>query len=356
MYDSDTNVSYRHEQTAEEHYYMASMNRFMSDLTVSEYARSTSSSSNSYGVETDTPGLLGGLFGGADVEVSGSHSASSTREFIRELRSHAESSSYRSLEATRTASSVSVGEVSTRRHVETESEQHYEASSRTFSNPNKCHAVTYLFYRLNKTQTLRFKVIAIERRVVDWAAPSQVAPNPAVAGRQVTVMPDAVLAGSARRLDVENMDLQSARLRTQAEPSLQMMSVAAGRQPTTTFTVGERVPLSGKVREAALELADQKLVEAKLLDKIGGSISEEVSKEFFLEVHSSIPTPGVIVKACLDECTACEPALHREIALDLQRKVLENKLLARQIELLDKAQEYRCCPKGSEEDEEDDDE
>jgi hypothetical protein len=28
---------------------------------------------------------------------------------------------------------------------------------------------------------------------------------------------------------------------------------------------------------------------------------------------------------------------------------LENKLLARQIELLDKAQEYRCCPADEEE-------
>jgi hypothetical protein len=34
----------------------------------------------------------------------------------------------------------------------------------------------------------------------------------------------------------------------------------------------------------------------------------------------------------------------RAIELDLERKALENELLKRRIELLDQAQEYRCCP------------
>ena len=46
----------------------------------------------------------------------------------------------------------------------------------------------------------------------------------------------------------------------------------------------------------------------------------------------------------------CEPELSREIELDLERKHLENELLKRRIELLDKEQEYRCCPADSEED------
>ncbi len=41
-------------------------------------------------------------------------------------------------------------------------------------------------------------------------------------------------------------------------------------------------------------------------------------------------------------------SLERQIDLDLKRKELENKLLARQIELLEKSQEYRCYPLGSE--------
>ena len=56
-----------------------------------------------------------------------------------------------------------------------------------------------------------------------------------------------------------------------------------------------------------------------------------------------LPTPGVIVKSCLDECDACEPSREREIELDLEAKELENKLLQRKIDLLEKSQEYRCC-------------
>jgi hypothetical protein len=53
------------------------------------------------------------------------------------------------------------------------------------------------------------------------------------------------------------------------------------------------------------------------------------------------------VRGCLDECMVCEPELMRETELELERKKLENDLLKRQIELLDKAQEYRCCPEGA---------
>ncbi len=31
---------------------------------------------------------------------------------------------------------------------------------------------------------------------------------------------------------------------------------------------------------------------------------------------------------------------------DLERKMLENELLSKQIELLEKHKDYRCCPKG----------
>lgn len=51
----------------------------------------------------------------------------------------------------------------------------------------------------------------------------------------------------------------------------------------------------------------------------------------------SLPTGGVIVKGCLDECDVCEPIVK-------ERLQLENDLLRKQIELLEKTQEYRCCP------------
>jgi hypothetical protein len=63
----------------------------------------------------------------------------------------------------------------------------------------------------------------------------------------------------------------------------------------------------------------------------------------------AMPTPGVLVKGCLDECDICEPELKQEMALNLVRMDLQNQLLKKQIELLEKSQEYRCCPAGDQE-------
>lgn len=71
--------------------------------------------------------------------------------------------------------------------------------------------------------------------------------------------------------------------------------------------------------------------------------------ELSFERVSSLPTPGMLVKGCLDSCDVCEPALEKEIQLDLERKQLQNELLKKQIALLEKSQEYRCCPVGEEE-------
>src|SRR5438034_1065056 len=72
------------------------------------------------------------------------------------------------------ASSTSVGEVSPRSHAEGSSEDQYESASRVFTNPNRCHALTYLFYKLNKCQILRWELIGIDRTVLDPAAPTDV--------------------------------------------------------------------------------------------------------------------------------------------------------------------------------------
>ena len=77
-------------------------------------------------------------------------------------------------------------------------------------------------------------------------------------------------------------------------------------------------------------------------------MSEATKKLFGWEREIALPTAGVIVKGCLDECDICEPSLDREIELDLRRKQLENELLKKKIDLLEKSQEYRCCPDSDE--------
>ena len=124
--DSATSVSYRREQTSEERYFMSSMSDFMSDLTVRDEARSANQRRGSIETHGETNGALEAFFAGPSVDVKGSYSAESTSDFLRELNQHARASSERAVEATRSASSVSIGEVQSRSHAEGESEDHFE--------------------------------------------------------------------------------------------------------------------------------------------------------------------------------------------------------------------------------------
>ena len=81
-----------------------------------------------------------------------------------------------------------------------------------------------------------------------------------------------------------------------------------------------------------------------MIDRAGGVVAKPIQEEINYERETSIPTAGVIVKSCLDDCNICEDEVQRREKLELERLELQNKLLARQIELLEKSQEYRCCP------------
>lgn len=342
-YDSASELAYRHETTSEESFYSWGMARSLSDLNVSE--------SGSVSKKYDEDWSSGG--GGLSVDIGiisiggggggGSYDAESTSQFAHNLTRHAESSSSYVAAAVRAQSSTSVGEVQTRNHAEGESESHLESSSRTFGNPNRCHAVTYFFYKIMKKQTVRFSLVAIQRAVADPTAPTTPSPtvSPDLTGR-VAVRPQAVLATSQNRLEVERMAREAAVEREQAS----LASKGAILQAVSLRSVSaQAVPVAA--RQAALKAVDADLTRAGLLDAKGNP-SAKIVAELSWEREEWLPTPGLLVKGCLDSCSTCEPSLQKAIALELEREALENKLLERRIELLDKAQEYRCCPPDSE--------
>lgn len=356
-FDTASSVSYRNEQTSEERFYMSSMSDFMSDLTVRDASKATNTSHGSFEGHGDASGIFGAITG-PSVDVSGSHDSNSTSTFVRELSQHAQASHHRTEVGVRAASSVSVGEVQSRTHTEGESEDHYESSSRQVANPNRCHAVTYFFYQINKTQTIKFTIESVQRRVIDPAADTRVTNNQFVSNGLVSVIPNGVLATEAKRLEVESTGRTAAAVAAGSAISGAGSAFAASRSDFGTLltarpaalAVGVQFaqPISVATRVAALAEVDKQLAAEGLLDKSTNQISDEVKKRFSFEIRSSLPTPGLLVKGCLDDCDTCEPALQKEIDLELERKRLENDLLKRKIELLDKSQEYRCCPVGSE--------
>lgn len=141
-FDSSSQLSYRHHNTSEESFYTAGMAHAMSDLNIvenenrsSSYSESSVSGGGSAGIDLGIVEIGGGVSGS-------SFDASSTSTLARSLSRHAESSSRHVEVGVRAASSTSVGEVSRRDHAQGQSDDHFESASRTFKNPNKCHAVT----------------------------------------------------------------------------------------------------------------------------------------------------------------------------------------------------------------------
>ena len=334
-FDSETDLSYRQHTTSEESMFMAGMANAVSNVNVNEQAGATSTFHSSAVSGGGGLGIDLGFFSIGGSASGSSYDSKATSAFARNLSQHADSSSRHMEVATRAASSTSVGEVSTRSHSEGSSEDQYESSSRTFVNPNRCHSLTYLFYKLNKCQILRWELVGIDRIVLDPAAPTDVQLNNPPPSNGVAVIPDGILATSEKRAAVQ----QTATASLAAEQShLRLFSAAL-------FAGAGSPTVSAAARDAALKAAEAELVREGLLTK-DGQVSEQAKTRFGWEREIALPTPGIIVKGCLDECNTCEPALERSIELDLQRQHLENELLKRQIELLDKAQEYRCCPEG----------
>lgn len=168
------------------------------------------------------------------------------------------------------------------------------------------------------------------------------------------MLPQAIPATSKNRLELENAARTSAaeRLRVASSVFDPRQTAFSGVAFNRNAIIAGGEPITNELRQAALSAVDEDLGKAGILDLKTGNPSGKFIAQLSWEREEILPTPGVIVKGCLDDCQTCEPELQKEIALDLGKKQLENSLLKKQIELLEKSQEYRCCPKGEEETEE----
>jgi hypothetical protein len=264
-FDSETQLSERHEQTSEEHFYMSSISDFLSDVTVRDTRRSNNTAKCTSDTHVQISDFLDDIFCSPSIDIRGSHNAYSTREFLRELAQHVRASDRRAETASRGASTVSIGEVHTRKHADGQSEDQFESSSREFSNPNKCHAVTFFFYRINKIQTLKVTLESIECRVIDPVVDTKVTHN---------------------------------------SPT----SDDNGPQAGPVGAIPPGAPISAEIRKQAHLQVEQSLAEVGLLARTEStsSLSPQLRDQFCFERHFSLPTPGIIIKGCLDDCNVCE--------------------------------------------------
>jgi hypothetical protein len=198
---------------------------------------------------------------------------------------------------------------------------------------------------------VRFNIVAIQRRVIDPVTDTRVTNNPFRADGDVSVIPNAVLATDTNRLNIEQLGRASDFAKQHSQISaVGASAVLSSNLAISRFAVAELTPIPEPIKARALAEVDQALIKQGLLNE-QGKVSDKIVAELSFERISSLPTPGMVVKGCLDECDICEPSLDRSIELDLERKQLENELLKKQIALLEKSQEYRCCPKDEDDDE-----
>ena len=335
-YDSESKLSYRSEQISEEQYYMTATQKYMADASAAQSGHAESSSEGQWDFHGDAEGSIGifSLSASASTNASGSHNNHSVADYLNQQRSHMESAASQAVSATRKAHAVSIGEVSSRTHIEGESEDHFEASSREFSNYNKCHAVTYMFYRLNKKQKIKFELVSIERRVLDDNAPVGGVLQPGKRKIPIALVPqDMPATATLRRAVVANAAV--AAINTD-NAVLSAFATTPVLNRVIVNDAGLGTAIDGETRVKALKEVDEQLMAKNLIDK-AGNVAPETKKKIEFEMQFSLPTPGIVVKGCLDDCDVCEPVLK-------ERMQLENDLLRKQIELLEKSQEYRCCP------------
>ncbi len=271
-YDADTKIAHRSTQMSEEQYFMTATQVLFGRMEAEQSGNVDTTDKGSWNFKGDAEAGLDPFALGADAEAkaSGSFDNSTTLDYLHRQSSNMRSSATHALNATRKAYSVSIGEVSTRTHIEGESQDHFESSSREFTNHNACHAVTYFFYRLNKKVSVNVELVGVEK----------------------------------------TLQLPGAR--------------------------GSSVSITLERRAEVLKEIDKQLIAAGVLDP-NGEPGTKLKGQFDFTIESHLPTGGTLVKGCLDECNVCEPARREEVQL-------RNDLLRKQIELLEKSQEYRCCP------------
>ncbi|HEU4856935.1 MAG TPA: hypothetical protein VFS86_06500 [Rhodanobacteraceae bacterium] len=332
-YDSESKFGYRNSQSSEESFFMQQMSDSLFDVNSRDTAHSSNQSHSHVDGKADAGVNIFGL--GGSASMSGNFDSSSVADFLGEHSQHAQSSTRAAEMGVRKASSVSIGEAQSRTHTESESQDQYESASREFQNGNDCHAVTFFFYQINKTQTLSYTLAAIDLRVMMDTDPAndftRVAATPMAASTGVGVLSNGVLSTNPDR----QATYLEAATRVAGNDRL-LAAVPIRPQTQSPFPVAA-------LRAEALIQVQRELANQGLLDS-GGKVSDDARKRYSFVRQSSLPTPGVLVKGCLDDCNVCESTKLQSIELDIERKKLENQLLQKQIALLDKSQEYRCCP------------
>lgn len=326
-FTEDASVSASQSSRSSDRVWMEAFKSMASNFSETDSGVSHASSHSEYS-KTGVEGgggvnLLFFSIGGGASHASGEFDASSSASFFNQINQHLESSVHQTNQVTRDTMSVSMSQVNSHRVSTSEQHEELEVSTRRFSNENMCHTVTHYFYQIAKRQRVKITLEDRSFRVLNRFASTSVRMKPF----QMSIANNA-------RMDFSN---------TAANPNNPNLAVAGGLRDFARQTVsldqtvlqqGISVPFEAfqreeKERQAALEQAER-MLEGQL-------------KEYNHESVHLIPTEALYVESELGSCMICEPTLLAKHQYELERMRLENELLEKQISLLEKHKDYRCC-------------
>ena len=213
--------------------------------------------------------------------------------------------------------SVSMSQVNSHRVSTAETREELEVSTRRFRNDNECHTVTHYFYQIAKRQRVKVTLESRTCRPINTFAETAARQKPF----QMSIANNAKLDFTPNTPGAPGIG--DFRDPAQGQNADQIKLQRATAIPYATFLQEE------EARKAAVAK-----VEAMLADQ---------AAEFEHESVSLIPTEALFVESELGTCMICEPYLVAKQAYELEHLRLENLKLQKEIDLLDKFKDYRCC-------------
>ena len=295
----------------------------------SESHSTTKQSGGGGGASVNLFGII--KIGGGGSTSKGEFDASSSMDFTNNLHQHLESTFHQTNQVARDTMSVSLTEVNSHRESTEERNDELKVSTRRFKNINQCHTVTHYFYQIAKRQRVRITLLERTCRPLNRFANTAVRTKPVEMSLASNVK-IASVAASANDLVQQAVLLAAQPFAGNAQfvgfgqaitPDLQVLQQATVT-PYSTFLDDE------KARQAALT-------------KVGDILAAQPAPKFVFESVDIIPTEALYVESELSDCALCEPYVVSKHDLELQRLELENKKLAREIEILEQYKDYRCC-------------
>ncbi len=258
--------------------------------------------------------------GGSAAHASGEFDASSSSSFFNSLNQHLSSTAHQTNQVTRDAMSVSMSQINSHRVATAATHEELEVSTRKFRNDNECHTVTHYFYQIAKRQHIKITLESRTLRALNSFAETAVRAKPFNLSIASNAKPnfDAAVIGQNPGVDLKAAAV-GARVVSSDVQNLQRVA----NTPFAAFQADEeaRVAAVNKVQE----------------------ILAEQETEYTFESTDIIPTEAVYVESELGTCMICEPYLVAKQAYELEHLRLENAKLQKEIDLLDKYKDYRCC-------------